>query len=101
MTEQKEDLKGRVCANCACMYVLEPPRIQTDINRPAPPPTPTLYICRLNPPQLLNTPEGPRLQQQQTFQFMSCWHWKHPGTLPGDQVPDSDSRALPPRRIKI
>jgi hypothetical protein len=82
-----EDLKNRTCATCACMYPIEPPRIQAYVRAPAGAPVPTLYICRLNPPQLLNTPEGPRLQQQQVFLHMSCWHWKAAGTLPGDIHP--------------
>lgn len=87
VTEQREDLQNRTCATCACVYAMEAPRIQTDLRGKTAAQTPTLYICRLNPPLLLATPEGPRLQQQQTFPYMSCWHWTEPGTLPGDKFP--------------
>ena len=65
------------------MYTIEPPLIQVGHDRRPPLPQPTLHICRLNPPQLLVTPEGPRLQQQQVFPYMSCWQWREAGTLPG------------------
>lgn len=86
---ETEDLKNRTCATCACVYVMETPRIQLGARGvgPAAGSPPTLYICRLNPPLLLATPEGPRLQQQQTFPYMSCWSWRERRTLPGDALP--------------
>jgi hypothetical protein len=91
VSAEKEDLKGRTCATCACVYAMETPRIQVPGRGAVGAGTPTLYICRLNPPLLLATPEGPRLQQQQTFPYMSCWHWTEPGTLPGDKFPAGET----------
>jgi hypothetical protein len=86
---EAEDLKGRTCATCACAYMVDTPRIQTnlDVRVASPVPPPTLVLCRLNPPELLMTPDGPRLQQRQTFGYMSCWSWREQGTLPGDDFP--------------
>jgi hypothetical protein len=82
-----EDLKGRTCVTCACSWLIEPPKIPTAQQLMANPGLATakpVRICRLNPPALMMTAEGPKLSQAPTADYMSCWHWKPPGTLPGD-----------------
>lgn len=85
-----EDLKNRTCASCACAYLIEPPKVPTADQLRQNPGLLTAkkqWICRLNPPALVMTAEGPKLMQQLTADYMSCWHWKSPGTLPGDALP--------------
>lgn len=82
-----EDLKGRTCVTCACAYLAEPPKVPTAqqlLNNPGLATAKPQRLCRLNPPMFIATQEGPKLMQQITADYMSCWHWKPPGTLPGD-----------------
>lgn len=88
-----EDLKGRTCVNCACSWLMEPPKVPTAgqlRDNPALLTAKPVRICRLNPPQLMITERGAQLAQQVTADYMSCWHWKRPGTLPGDALPTVD-----------
>lgn len=82
-----EDLKGRTCATCACAWLMEPPKVPTAqqlLNNPGLAIAKPQRLCRLNPPMFIATQEGAKLMQQVTADYMSCWHWKPPGTLPGD-----------------
>jgi len=91
-----EDLKNRTCVTCACAYVVEPPKVPTAAQLKADPEMLTrkpMRICRLNPPTIVHVtvagPDGaprtqPKLMQAPTDDYFSCWHWKPPGTLPGD-----------------
>lgn len=91
-----EDLKGRTCVTCACAWLAEPPKVPTAqelLNNPALAHAKPQRICRLNPPYFLATEQGPRLMQQITADHMSCWHWRAPGTLPGDDFPDESSHV--------
>jgi len=95
-TLKPEDLKGRTCATCACVYVIEPPKVPTAQQLAADPNVMNItrqYICRLNPPTLVLvkgiSPEGTQVQMQKLMQqptepYISCWNWRKPGTLPGD-----------------
>jgi len=92
-----EDLKNRTCLTCACMWKIEPPRIQTELNKPAPAPAPTVLVCRLNPPLWMPDPKDPQkfqVVQQQTMPYMSCWQWVPEGTLPGDRGMPSTLKVL-------
>jgi hypothetical protein len=93
-----EDLKNRTCLTCACAYVIEPPRVSTAQQLQANPHLASakpVRLCRLNPPTFLMTEQGPKLMQQPVADYMSCWHWKPPGTLPGDpwSIPDTPGRS--------
>lgn len=82
-----EDLKNRTCETCACMWKAEPPRVPTAAQLAENPDlltAKTVMVCRLNPPMLVHTAAGPKVMQQPTQGYMSCWHWKPQGTLPGD-----------------
>jgi hypothetical protein len=93
-----ENLQGRTCLTCACMYKVEPPRVPTAAQLAADPDFANrkpILICRLNPPTMVRfefppaIPGGPttianKLMQAQTDEYFSCWHWKPAGTLPGD-----------------
>jgi hypothetical protein len=69
---------------------MEPPKVPTAAQLQADPGIanrkPQL-ICRLNPPALVATPNGIQIMQAPTQGFMSCWHYREPGTLPGDDRP--------------
>lgn len=85
-----EDLKNRTCDTCACMYRIEPPKVPTAQQLQENPGLLTakpVLICRLNPPVIVATERGSRLMQQPTEGYISCWHWKAAGTLPGDALP--------------
>jgi hypothetical protein len=82
-----EDLKNRTCATCACAWVAQPPTVPTAQQLQENPDLLTAKptrICRLNPPTFVMTQRGSTLMQQVVADYMSCWHWKPPGTLPGD-----------------
>ena len=85
-----EDLKGRTCETCACVYVAETPRVVTPEQLKRNPELAggsKILICRLNPPTFFPDGKGGmRLGQQPTAPYMSCWWWKQAGTLPGDAV---------------
>jgi hypothetical protein len=84
-----EDLKGRTCETCACMFKTEPPRVPTAAQLQENPHLLTakaVMVCRLNPPALVATDQGVKLMQQITQAYFSCWQWKEPGTLPGDAL---------------
>jgi hypothetical protein len=103
-----ENLQGRTCRNCACMYLIEPPRVPTAEQLVADPNFANrkpVMICRLNPPAMLRfqmpsqVPGGPativdKLMQPQTDGYFSCWQWKAPGTLPGDALPCEGSLSV-------
>lgn len=88
-TKDNEDLKGRTCATCACAYLVEPPKVPTAEQLRDNPNLATakpVWVCRLNPPTTVITPNGPSVIQQPVQAYMSCWQWREPGTLPGDGV---------------
>jgi hypothetical protein len=96
MTDER--VNGRTCVTCACAFVIEPPRVPTAEQLQADPNIVNrkpVRVCRLNPPTVIftevMTPQGPRtvqrLAQAPTDDYFSCWHWKEPGTLPGDDMP--------------
>lgn len=93
-----EDLKARTCANCACVYRVEPARVLSPEQLRSNPGLDTLkviLICRLNPPVFLPDGKGgTTLAQMPTKEYMSCWWWKAPGTLPGDLAPPSTVKVL-------
>jgi len=80
--------ESRTCATCAVSILVTPPKIERPPSRrdaaPAPIPRP-VRICRLNPPrpQFING-EYAGLSQDPVMDAHVCWHWKKPGTLPGD-----------------
>jgi hypothetical protein len=83
-----EDLKNRTCVTCACSWVAEPPKVPTAQQLQENPDLLTakpVRICRLNPPVLMMTAQGPKLSQAPTADYMSCWNWREPGALPGDR----------------
>jgi hypothetical protein len=96
-----EDLKSRTCVTCACAYLVEPPRVPTAEQLAADPQIlnrKPLRICRLNPPMTVYVsvpnPQGgtqnvPKLMQQPTDDYFSCWHWREAGMLPGDALSHS------------
>lgn len=87
-------MNDRTCKTCACAWVAEPPKVPTAQQLQENPDLLTgkpTRICRLNPPAFLMTQGGAKLMQQVTADYMSCWHWKPPGTLPGDAM------AIPPK----
>jgi len=83
-------LESRTCATCAVSFLFDPPRIQADPRAKAPPPVMApLRICRLNPPMSVQVqvPGGGvkmDLVQQVVRDGNTCWHWRLPGTLPGE-----------------
>jgi hypothetical protein len=104
---------GRSCANCACSFVIEPPRLATVDNPNMDTNLPPVRICRRDRPVLMekkirvmqNVP-GKRepvpveqtiqhLGQQQVLDGHVCWDWIAPGTLPGDQ------RTLPDKYLQL
>jgi hypothetical protein len=106
------NVKGRTCANCACAYVIEPPRVPTAEQLRVDPDFANRKpqrICRLNPPVVIHmqvqTSEGlqtvPKLMQAPTDDYFSCWHWRAEGTLPGDQYPEVDSQGIPMRGLVV
>jgi hypothetical protein len=92
MTEV-EDLKGRTCVTCACSWVIEPTRIASP-DQPEPGPPKSQMICRLHPPVIMMTQAGPKLTQQPTAAYISCWQWRARGTLPGDADPLTGQRKI-------
>ena len=78
---------GRCCQNCAVAYLVQPPAVPTAAQLKANPALANakpVLICRLNPPVLM---PGNQLLQLPTQPHMVCWHWRHLGTLPGDDAP--------------
>lgn len=77
--------ESRTCASCAVSLLVTPPRIQTrERNVQAMEP---YRICRLHPPQPVIDPQTGKVQgisQGPVYDAHVCWHWKRPGTLPGD-----------------
>lgn len=100
-----EDLKGRTCQSCACVYIIEPPRVPTAQqlrDNPGILSAKPVLVCRLNPPTTVHvrieTSEWPvtvpKIMQQPTEGYISCWHWKPAGTLPGDTPQFDDSGVI-------
>jgi hypothetical protein len=73
----------RTCANCACLKVIEPPVLASK-QIPNPAAIKTQYVCRLNPPFMVQLGQGQGLMQSPTTPESVCWWWKPQGTLPGD-----------------
>jgi hypothetical protein len=94
---ESENLQNRTCATCSCAYLVKPPAVPTAEQLRVNPGLVTAkpqLLCRLNPPiMMLAPPTAPgqppqmKLMQAPTEPYMSCWHWKEPGTLPGDVIP--------------
>lgn len=109
MTDER--VKGRTCANCACAYVIEPPKVPTAEELRADPELLTRKpqrVCRLNPPVIVHvqvqTAQGvtaiPKLMQAPTDDYFSCWHWRVMGTLPGDHFPEEGAH-IPMRGVVV
>jgi hypothetical protein len=112
----EENLRDRTCATCACVFIVQPPRVPTAAQLAADPELPnrkSVLICRLNPPSMVrfqlppHVAGGPpvmvdKLMQPQTDVYFSCWQWRGAGTLPGDRYPgESDVRDIGVRKIQI
>lgn len=83
-----EDLQGRCCLTCACSFLIKKPAVQPiemspkefDAMR-------EMRVCRLNPPVMVPTPQGPRPFQQPVLDQNVCWQYRQPGALPGERLP--------------
>lgn len=85
-----KDFESRTCATCAVSFLITPPRIDTRTrlekdSKPLPIPAP-IRICRLEPPKTAFDANGQAAGyvQQPVYDANVCWHWRRPGTLPGD-----------------
>lgn len=93
MATPLKSLAERTCGNCACLGVIEPPRIATPDRPAAPPDAKPHYFCRLNPPYAVQypSPDGKTMLngivQSPTTPESVCHQWKEAGTLPGDRAP--------------
>ena len=76
----------RTCRTCACVFKIEKPRIMpAGANKQEWDAMPAeMWVCRLDPPFLSPTPNGAVLGQRPTNPESVCWHYRLPGTLPGD-----------------
>lgn len=90
-TDNGEDVynteESRTCATCAVSLLVTPPRVQVDPRAKVVPPMKPYRICRLHPPQPVIDPQTGTVQgisQGPVYDAHVCWHWKRPGTLPGD-----------------
>lgn len=107
MSDNYDTFESRTCATCAVSFLVDPPRVDRrtevapergrkrwDEPRNGAPPTPPppmhpIRICRLNPPQTVQLPNGQvDLVQQIVRDKNVCWHWTRPGKLPGELGPE-------------
>jgi hypothetical protein len=94
---------GRCCQNCACVYLAPVQQVQTaaalEANpQLADPRIKEVWVCRLNPPVVVRTPQGPVMLQAPTEPWMVCWNWRdRMSSLPGDPLERAREGAAGPQ----